>query len=269
MAEVKIMVVPGKIARVEFVAGMTVLDACEAARRQIPGVDWTALAKDREVRVQNRKFGNTAEVPAGYFGSIQTTPLKDGEVILILTKIKGNAPAPGEGVLTCVINGVEYALETAERIDVVLAQVVGYDLSSVRAVYINGEDSPFDQLVGAGDEVEVHFYYCEEESEGDHLIGIMPFLSGEGESSALAETPAQAAEVDPDQLLAEAARLEEQAEALRDLAEAIREVKWAEVRLAQLAEAARQVKEAEAKLAEATQRANNARSDLAELDYEF
>jgi hypothetical protein len=40
MSEIKIMVVPGKIARVELSASMTLLMACEQAERQLPGVGW-------------------------------------------------------------------------------------------------------------------------------------------------------------------------------------------------------------------------------------
>lgn len=163
MNEIKIMVVPGKIARVELTSCMTVLDACMAAERMIPGVGWVELARDREVRVQNRKFSNTDQVPEGYFGTIGGTPLNDGEVVLILTKIKGNVV--GEAVLTCIVDGIEYALETPDAIANILANVAGHNLDEVKAIYINGEESPFDQLVGAGDEIEVEFYESEVEEE--------------------------------------------------------------------------------------------------------
>lgn len=229
--EVKVMVVPGKIARVELVAGMTVLGACEAAERQIAGVDWVALAKGREVRVQNRRFSNMAETAVGYAGSIQTTPLNDGDVVLILTKIKGNASAPGEGVLICSIDGVEYALETPERIDIVLAQVAGYDMTDVRAVFVNDEESPLDQLVGSGDQLEVAF--GDEELSIDQLYE-EALKESVAEPEAASEASQLTGELDPDELLAEAARLEEQAEALRGLAEAMREVSKAKVMLAKL-----------------------------------
>lgn len=258
MAEVKIMIVPGKIARVELlVSGMTVLDACEAARRQIAGVDWVALANDREVRVQNRKFSNTAEVVAGTFGSISTTPLHDGDVVLILTKIKGNAPAPGLGVLTVTIDGQEYALETPEQLGVVLANVAGYDITEIETMLVNGEESPFDQLVGAGDEVEIYFY-GEDESEpieedleeekvniddlyANALAAEFPpdepeyLLSvAEPEEAVAPMDKTSTAELDPDSLEYEADRLYDQAEAIRELAEAIRQVERTKARLAEL-----------------------------------
>lgn len=155
----KIMVVPGKIASVEFHAGMTVLGAAEAAAQQCPDVDWKGLALDREVRVQNRKYSNTDGAPEGYFGSVQTTALEDGQVILILTKIKGNA---GEACLTCTVNGQAYALESPDQIGNVLRDVVDYDLEEVASVCVNGEVSPLDQLVGNGDEITVKFIYREE-----------------------------------------------------------------------------------------------------------
>lgn len=252
MAEIKLMVVPGKIARVGLTAGMTVLDACEVAERQVPGVGWVALAQGREVRVQNRRFSNTAEVTAGCAGSISTTPLNDGDVVLILTKIKGNEPAPGEGVLTCTIDGAEYALETPEQLSVVLANVAGYDLRQVRAVFINGEESPLDQLVGAGDEVEVHIYgeeleeeeveeELEEEEEEFERLELPPeepeqeyLLSVAEEASEAVAPVSQATELDPDELSAEAIRLEGQSQALRVLARAIREVNEARSRLVEL-----------------------------------
>lgn len=267
MAEIKIMVVPGKIARVELTAGMTVLDACEAAGRQIPGVDWVGLAKNREVRVQNRKFSNTAEVLAGCHGSISATTLNDGEVILILTKIKGNV-APGLGVLTVTIDGQEYALETPEQLSVVLANVAGYDLRQVRAVFINGEGSPLDQLVGSGDFVVVKFYGddeeetpAEDEDEEEYLLELdseepeeefeeefehveLPPEEPEQEyllsvaeeaSEAVAPVPQpQVAELDPGQLDDEAKRLQAQAYALANLAQAIRQVNAAKTKLAEL-----------------------------------
>lgn len=153
--EIKIMVVPGKIARVSLVSNMTVLAACEQAERQIPGVGWAELAKGREVRVQNRKYSNSTEIPEGYFGTIGGTALNDGEVVLILTKIKGNTP--GEAVLTCIVDGAEFALETPDELANVLSNVAGYDLSQVKVVYVNGDESPLDQLVGAGDDISVEF----------------------------------------------------------------------------------------------------------------
>lgn len=179
MSEIKIMVVPGKIVRVELVLGMTVLAACEQAERQMPGVNWVALAKEREVRVQNRKFSNTEDVVEGTFGSISRTHLNDGEVVLILTKIKGNAP--GLGVLICTVDGAEFALETPDTIANVLANVAGYDLSQVRAVYVNGDESPFDQLVGSGDEITVEFVspeYPDETTEKDEEDEVTVVING-------------------------------------------------------------------------------------------
>ncbi len=156
---IRIMVVPGRFATVEYQGGMTVLGAARAAAQQYPDVKWEALAMDREVRVQNRKYSNTGDIPEGYFGSVQTTPLEDGQIILILIKIKGNA---GEACLTCTVNGDEYALETPDDVGNVLRNVVGYDLDEVKTVYINGEASPLDQLVGNGDNITVEFVGDEE-----------------------------------------------------------------------------------------------------------
>jgi ribosomal 50S subunit-recycling heat shock protein len=174
MSEIKIMVVPGKICRVELSAGMTVLMACEQAERQMPGVGWLELAKDREVRVQNRKFSNTTEIPDGYFGTISGTALNDGEVVLILTKIKGNDP--GLGVLTCVVNGVEFALETPVEARVVLAQVAGYGLDKIGRILINGDEADLSQLVGDGDTIVTNFFSFSINSQA---------YSGEGDAGSV------------------------------------------------------------------------------------
>lgn len=150
--EIKVMIVPGKIARVDLASG-TVLDACASASQQYPDIDWVGLAKDREVRVQNRKYSNTDEVGEGYFGSISITPLNDGEVVLILTKIKGN-----EAVLTCWIDGSEYALETPAPASTVLAEAAGINPEDVAYILINGEEAELSRLVGGEDRVEVVYH---------------------------------------------------------------------------------------------------------------
>jgi molybdopterin converting factor small subunit len=152
--EIKVMVVPGKIAKVQVSEGSTVLAACEAAAKQIPGVDWVNLAKDREVRVQNRKFSNCAEAKDGTFGSITNTPLNNGDVILVLTKIKGNTE-PGYGALTCTINGEGYALETPEQIGKVLKDVVGINMDKIQSIMINGIEADSTQLIGSDDDIQV------------------------------------------------------------------------------------------------------------------
>lgn len=152
--DIKIMVVPGKITKVTVPNGSTVLNVCEAAAQQIPGVDWVGLAKDREVRVQNRKFSNSEEIKEGTFGSISRTPLNDGDVVLILTKIKGNTDV-GDGVLSCTINGEMYALESPEQVGKVLETVLGMDLSKVQSILINGAEAAANQLVGSDDDIKV------------------------------------------------------------------------------------------------------------------
>lgn len=149
--EIKIMVVPGKIARIILTTGMTVLGACEQAERQVPGVGWVELARDREVRVQNRKFSNTDETVEGTYGSIQNTALNDGDVVLILTKIKGNSDA----VLICSIDGAEYALETPVEARVALVEAAGINLADVDHIRINGKDAELSRLIGNGDRIEV------------------------------------------------------------------------------------------------------------------
>jgi len=151
---IRIMVVPGRFATVEYQGGMTVLGAARAAAQQYPDVKWEALAMDREVRVQNKKFSNTDGVPEGYFGSITTTPLEDDQIVLIVTQIKGNV---GEACLTCIVDGAGYALVSPDEVGNVLRDVVGYDLDEVKTVYINDEASPIDQLVGNGDNITVEF----------------------------------------------------------------------------------------------------------------
>jgi len=153
MNTVKIMVVPGKIVSVDVAPGASVLDACAAAAAQKPEVEWEALACDREVRVQNKKYSNTEEVAEGYFGTISGTALNDGEVILILTKIKGNT-SDGLGVITCTVNGQEFATDSPKEVGEFLVEV-GFDLFQVASVRINGELAPHNQLVGNGDTISV------------------------------------------------------------------------------------------------------------------
>lgn len=85
---------------------------------------------------------------------MHTTPLKDNDVVLIITKISGN-DSPGLGVLTCTINGDPYALETPEQVGIVLEEAAGINEGDVQAVHINGEKVQLDQLVGDKDAVTV------------------------------------------------------------------------------------------------------------------
>ncbi len=163
---IKMMLVPGAICSLELPEGSTVLDAAQAAETAKPlasGQSWTELVKDREVRVQNRKFSNVEEVPEGYFGSINTTPLEDGQVVLILTKIKGN-----DAVITCYIDGKEFALETPVQAQMAMAEAAGIDLDDVDFIRINGEEAELDRLVGSGDRIEV--IYFEPEPDFDEYI---------------------------------------------------------------------------------------------------
>lgn len=160
MIEVKIMVVPGRIAIVSLPDKATVIDAAKAAAQQIPNVRWVEMIEakggaEREVRVQNRKYSNTNEVPKGYFGSVYETPLNDGEIILILTKIQGNDK--GVAVLTCIINDVPYALETPVEVSKVLTEAARFNLAEVKSITINGAVALPDQLVGDNDKIEVEF----------------------------------------------------------------------------------------------------------------
>lgn len=166
--EIKIMVVPGRVATVDLPEKATVVDAAKKAAEVMPNVPWLDLitvagGKEREVRVQNKKFSNTSDVPEGYAGSVQTTPLEDGNVVLILTKIQGNET--GIAVLTCYVNGEEYALETPVQVGKVLSEVAGIDLGKVKTITINGDAAQADQLVGDGDNVEIEFDLAAELAE--------------------------------------------------------------------------------------------------------
>lgn len=161
MKEIKLMVVPGRVVTVPLKGNkMTVIDAAKEAAKQLPNIDWLGMVdfgkggNPREVRVQNRKFSNVGKIPPGYFGSVHTTPLKDNDVVLIITKISGN-DSPGLGVLTCTINGDPYALETPEQVGIVLEEAAGINEGDVQAVHINGEKVQLDQLVGDKDAVTV------------------------------------------------------------------------------------------------------------------
>jgi hypothetical protein len=153
MILIKMMLVPGKIVSLSLEDGATVMDAARAAVAQKPECEWVELAKAREVRVQNKKYANTTEVTAGTFGSIHSTPLKDGEVILVLTKIQGN-----DAVLSCTVDGEEFALESPVQVDTLLTSVVGVDLIAVEKIYLNGEEVELSRLVSRGDSISVEYY---------------------------------------------------------------------------------------------------------------
>ena len=63
----------------------TVINACEIAHQQNPDIDWIHLAKNKRVRVNYRDYSN-AETENGYYGSILTTPLSAGDIVLIFNK---------------------------------------------------------------------------------------------------------------------------------------------------------------------------------------
>lgn len=167
MINVTIMVVPGKMARVDVLEGATVVALADKAKTASPGIDWLGLAKDREVRVNKKKFSNVAEVDAtkGYAGSILSTPLNDGDVVLIITKIKGNDGTTG--VLTCTINDEEYALETPDTIANVLKDVAKINLDDVVSVEVNGDEANLQDLVGDEDYIVVALKSDEVEANDD------------------------------------------------------------------------------------------------------
>jgi sulfur carrier protein ThiS len=142
---IKMLIVPGKLAKVTVPAGSNCLQVAKAAAVIHPDVKWVELTGDREVRVQNRKFSNTDGVPDGYFGSIKNTALKNNDVVLILTKIKGNV---GDAVLQFTLNGEDFCAETPITIEDFLKNVVNVDLAKVSNVKINGTTAALDQLIG-------------------------------------------------------------------------------------------------------------------------
>lgn len=167
---VTIMVVPGRMTRVDLPGGATVVDLADKAKTILPDVDWPSLTREREVRVNKKKFSNVAEVDAtkGYAGSILSTPLNDGDVVLIITKIKGNDGTTG--VLTCTINDEEYALETPDTIANILKDVANINLDDVVSVEVNGEEANLQDLVGDEDYIVISFKSEEVEDEDDEPV---------------------------------------------------------------------------------------------------
>jgi len=153
------MLVPGPLLDLEVPAGTTVLGLARAAQAQNTDatIDWVFLAKDREVRVNKRKFSNTSEIDAtkGYVGSIVSTPLTAGQIVLIIKRLKGNDGSAG--VLTCTINNKGYALETPDTIANVLKNVVGIDPATVATVEVNWEPARLEDLIGDEDVIDVTF----------------------------------------------------------------------------------------------------------------
>ncbi|MDO8669364.1 MAG: hypothetical protein Q7K65_03670 [Candidatus Buchananbacteria bacterium] len=183
---VQIMVVPGPILDVTVPDGGTVMDVAVKAEEIKPEVEWVALTGGREVRVNKKMFSNVAEIDPdkGYVGSIKTTPLCNGDVILIITKIKGN---DGSGVLTCTVNGQDYALETPDTIANILRDVVGIDPDSVISVTVDEEDANLQDLVGNGDEIDVELSTDQDELLAILVNGIAFPVDEAGKLAAIAE----------------------------------------------------------------------------------
>jgi hypothetical protein len=177
MDEVKLMIVPGKIAKIPYVEGMTVLEAAKAAAEANPGsrVDWVGLVQAREVRVQRKKFSNTRDIPAGYVGTIFTTPVLPGYVIQVITKIAGNSNAKGLTVLVVSVDEEDFCSEAPSTLEQFLldAGILGKPLptccdacrsraleanrEALRAVVVivNGEPADLDDLVAMEDEIRL------------------------------------------------------------------------------------------------------------------
>lgn len=176
---VKLMVVPGKLVELSVPEGTTVLGLAQKAMEVKPGVNWVALAQDREVRVNKKKFSNNATVDSdkGYVGSIVSTPLDDYDVVLIITKIQGNEG----GVLTCTINDEDYALETPDTIANVLRGLTNINPDDVVSVTVNGdEEANLEDLIGDGDCIEVEL--STDDVEDDEDDDDMPVIVVDGES---------------------------------------------------------------------------------------
>lgn len=182
---VKLMIVPGKIINVEVSTGATVMDVALKAADSDASVDWVGLARDREVRVNKKKYSNVGEVDEtqGYAGSIVTTPLNGGDVVLVITKIQGNEA----GALTCMINDDQYALETPDTIANVLRDVVGKDPAKVTGVAVDGDEANLQDLVGDGDYIEVEFSDDEPDEEEPVIMidGVAYAVSDIGKLAAI------------------------------------------------------------------------------------
>ena len=152
---IKIMVVPGKIIYIEVADGATVMEVARQAASFNGSINGSELVRDREVRVNKKKFSNIEAVDKadGYVGSVVTTPLEDGDIILVLKQIKGNEG----GALECVIDGQDYALATPDTIANILRDVVGKNPNDVISVKVNGDFAHLEDLVGDGDDIEVYF----------------------------------------------------------------------------------------------------------------
>lgn len=162
---VKLMVVPGRLVELDVPAGTTVLGLAEKAKAVKPEVDWVGLVKNREVRVNKKKFSNSAEIDSakGYVGSILVTPLAHFDVVLIITQIKGNE----EGVMTCTINGEGYALQTPDTIANVLRDLTDINPDDVVSVTVSGDEANLEDLIGDGDYIEVELKDDYEDDEDD------------------------------------------------------------------------------------------------------
>jgi len=148
---VKLMVAPGKLHTVQVPKDSTVLQVCGILAQNEPDVQFVQLARDREVRVQNQKFSNVDgfDKDKGYVGSIETTPLQNGQVVLIMTKIKGN----GDGVFLVTINDEQYGLDAVQSIGETLSELLNVDTNVVDELTVNGRDADLDDLVGANDNI--------------------------------------------------------------------------------------------------------------------
>lgn len=168
---IQIIPVPGPVIEVSVPAGATVVDVAQEATKVKPDINFVRLVHEREVRVNKRKFSNVADVDeaAGYAGSILSTPLDEGDVIAIVIKIQGNYGS--NGLLTCIINGQEYALETPDTIANVLKNVLHIDPATVASVTVDGDEANLEDWVGDEDDIEVEFE-GEDEDDDDPVITV-------------------------------------------------------------------------------------------------
>ncbi len=148
---IKLMVAPGKLHTVQVPKDSTVLQVCEILSQQEPGVQFVQLAREREVRVQNQKFSNVDgfDKDKGYVGSIETTPLQNGQVVLIMTKIKGN----GDSVFMVTINDEQYGLDAVQPIGEALSELLNVDIDVIDELTVNGRDADLEDLVRANDNI--------------------------------------------------------------------------------------------------------------------
>lgn len=150
---IRFMIAPGKsYSWTELPSGLTVLGLAEHANNNNfdNNVNFVEIVSNLGIRVNNRPFSSNESVGDDQAGSILSTTLNDGDVIIAMGKIKGNNNRCP--LLTCTVNDQEYCSDSPIEVGNMLTEIVGMSLDGI-TIKINGEDAQPNQWLCPGDVV--------------------------------------------------------------------------------------------------------------------